>query len=65
MRKVSLPVKCLIVLSILFKLSLYNYHSCKMTCKKNGKIVSNSNYNQQYVTAFKMQESEFEIIHAP
>ena len=65
MRKLLVPVISLLFLSVLFKLSLRNYHSSNSPNQKRINEVAISTYNHKKGTAFEKPNSEFEILQAP
>ncbi len=65
MRKLMVPVACLLFLAVMFKLSLGNYHSGNSPNQKLVQGTAISNLNQAKGTAFEKPNSEFEVIQAP
>ena len=65
MRKIAVPVVCLLFLAVMFKFSLHNYHSDKLLNKKAVREDSNTNVRQGDGNAFEKAKIEFEVIQAP
>ncbi len=65
MKKISVYFVCFLMLSLMFKLSIANYHSCKDSCKNPVSEVSNCTKDHLNEIAFGQSKGEFEVIQAP